>query len=108
MNPPEPNDPLDALLRQPGEYLEDNGFTARVVAALSRRRRGWLRAAVLLGAVLLGFGLAVWWLPWGELSALDVSAWRSLDAHALMPWVLVITVMSSLVWGALAALEWRE
>ena len=39
MNPPETNDPLDALLREQDKYIEDNGFTARVVAALPRRRR---------------------------------------------------------------------
>src|SRR5208283_278691 len=67
MNPPESNDPLDALLREQDSYIEDNGFTARVVAALPRRRRAWLRPGFLLGAVTIGSVLAVGWLPWGNL-----------------------------------------
>ncbi len=64
MNPPETNDPLDALLREQDKYIEDNGFTARVVAALPRRRRAWLRPVILMGAVAIGSVLAVGWLPW--------------------------------------------
>jgi len=26
----------------------------------------------------------------------------------LMPWVLVLTVMASLVWGTISALEWED
>lgn len=74
MNPPETNDPLDALLREQDKYTEDNGFTARVVAALPRRRRAWLRPVLLLGTVAIGSVLAVEWLPWGNLPALDSSA----------------------------------
>ena len=38
MNLPETNDPLDALLREQNLYVEDNGFTMRVISALPRRR----------------------------------------------------------------------
>jgi hypothetical protein len=51
------------LLREQDKYIEDNGFTARVVAALPRRRRAWLRPVLLLGAVAIGSVLAVLWLP---------------------------------------------
>jgi hypothetical protein len=108
MNPPETNDPLDALLREQDKYIEDNGFTARVVTALPRRRRAWLRPVLLLGAVAIGSMLAVLWLPWGNLPALDSSALLSLDSQVLMPWVLVFTVMASLVWGTISALEWED
>jgi hypothetical protein len=108
MNPPETNDPLDALLREQDKYIEDNGFTARVVAALPRRRRAWLRPVLLLGAVAIGSVLAVCWLPWGNLPALDSSALLSLDSQVLMPWMLVLSVMASLVWGTISALEWED
>jgi hypothetical protein len=109
MNPPETNDPLDALLREQDKYIEDNGFTARVVAALPRRsRRAWLRPAILLGATAIGSVLAVWWLPWGNLPVLDASALFSLNSQVLMPWVLVFSVMASLVWSTISALEWED
>src|SRR5260370_24466504 len=64
MNPPETNDPLDTLLRENDAYVEDHGFTARVLTALPpRRRRSWLRPAILLGATMIGFLLLAWWLP---------------------------------------------
>jgi len=108
MNPPEPNDPLDARLHQPEEYRDDQGFTARVIAALPPRRRTWLRPLLLLGAVAIGLVLAVLWLPWASLSLPSAAALRSLPAHALMPWVLVISVVATLVWGVLAALKWND
>jgi hypothetical protein len=108
MNPPETNDPLDALLREQDKYIEDNGFAARVVAALPRRRCAWLRQVLLLGAVAMGSVLAVLWLPWRNLPVLDSSALLSLDSQVLMPWVLVLSVMASLVWGTISALEWED
>jgi hypothetical protein len=108
MNPPETNDPLDAWLREQDKYIEDNGFTARVVAALPRRRRAWLRPIILLGATTIGSVLAVGWLPWGNLPVLDSSALLSLNYQVLMPWLLVFTVMASLVWGTISALEWED
>ena len=47
------NDPLDELLRAE-PYLEDRGFTQRVVQSLPKRKA----AAHVRGRVLLGFGLA--------------------------------------------------
>jgi hypothetical protein len=109
MNPPESNDPLDALLREQDKYIEDNGFTARIVAALPRRRRrAWLRPVLLLGTVAIGSVLAVLWLPWRNLPVLDSSALLSLDSQVLMPWLLVLLVMAALVWGAMSALEWED
>ena len=105
MNPPEPNDPLDALLHSPDKYRDDHGFTARVIAALPPRRRAWLRPALLLGAVAVGIILAVLWLPWSSLSLPDAATLRSLNTHVLMPWILVVSVLTALVWGILAALK---
>lgn len=108
MNPPETNDPLDTLLHQPDEYRDDHGFTARVVAALPRRRPAWFRPVWLFGAVTIGTALAVRWLPWSSLPRPDWSAVSSLDTHVLAPWVLVGSVVFTLVWGAIAALRWDD
>jgi hypothetical protein len=108
MNPPEANDPLDALLREQNAYVEDGGFTARVIQSLPRRRRAWLRPALLLGATAIGSVLAVLWVPWTSLPALDLSALLAPYPQVLLPWVLVITVFGALSWSVVAALQWED
>jgi hypothetical protein len=108
MNPPETDDPLDALLREQNQYVEDDGFTTRVIKILPRRRRMWLRPALLLGATAVGSALAVLWLPWGNLPVLDLSAFLSPNSQVLLPWVLVFAVVGSLIWSAIAALQWED
>ena len=51
---------LDRQLREAEPYIDDDGFTARVMAKLpaARREPRWLRAMVLLGLTVLGSGLA--------------------------------------------------
>src|SRR5689334_7857417 len=105
MNPPETNDPLDALLREQNTYIDDNGFTARVVAGLPSRRRAWLRSAVLLGTTAIGYFLALWWMPW---RLLNPSVLLSFNVQALLAYGLVLAVGGSLVWGVIAALGWEE
>ncbi len=108
MNSPEENDPLDALLREQNSYIDDGGFTARVVQSLPPRRRAWLRPALLMGATAIGWVLAVLWVPWGSLPALDLSAFLSPNPQVLLPWVLVVTVLGSLLWSAVAAVQWED
>jgi hypothetical protein len=108
MNPPETNDPLDALLSEQNTYIDDGGFTTRVVRSLPRRRRAWMRRIFLLGATAMGFVLAVLWLPWENLPALNSSALLSLNSQVLIPWVLVIAVVGSLIWSTIAALQWED
>ena len=106
MNPPEANDPLDALLREQNTYIDDNGFCARVLAGLpAHRRRTWLRPAIVLGATAVGYFLALWWIPWG---LLNPSALLSLNAQALLAYALLLAIGGSLVWGVIAALGWEE
>ena len=106
MNPPDTNDPLDALLREQNTYIDDDGFTARVVARLpSRRRHAWVRPTVLLGATGIGYFLALWWMPWSSLSP---TVLLSLNAQALLAYALLLAVGGSLVWGVIAALGWEE
>lgn len=108
MNPSEGKDPIDALLREQNVYCDDNGFTGRVVARLPRRRRTWLRPAVLLGTVAIGSALAVRWLPWDNLTPLDLPTLLALDSQVLLPWMLVLSVSASLVWAVVAAIQWED
>jgi hypothetical protein len=51
---------LDRQLREAVPYINDDGFTARVIASLPavRREPQWLRALIVLGLALLGTGVA--------------------------------------------------
>jgi hypothetical protein len=51
---------LDRQLREAVLYINDDGFTARVIARLpaARREPQWLRAMIVLGLALLGTGVA--------------------------------------------------
>ena len=106
MNPSDTNDPLDALLREQNDYIEDNGFTARVIAALpQRRRRGSLRSAVLLCATAICYVLAIRWVPWNVLNS---GALLSFSGQALLAYGLLLAIFGSLLWGVIAALGWEE
>ena len=54
------DDTLDGQLRNAAPYIDDEGFTARVIARLPARRREprWLRAMILLGVTAIGIGIA--------------------------------------------------
>jgi hypothetical protein len=51
---------LDRQLREAVPYIDDEGFTTRVMAKLpaARREPQWLRTMILLGLTLLGSGIA--------------------------------------------------
>jgi hypothetical protein len=54
------DDTLDRQLREAAPYIDDDGFTARVMARLAATRSDsrWLRAMIVLGLALLGSGVA--------------------------------------------------
>jgi hypothetical protein len=54
------DDTLDRQLRDAAPYIDDEGFTARVIARLpaARREPRWLRAMILLSLTALGSGVA--------------------------------------------------
>jgi hypothetical protein len=108
MNGQPETDSLDALLREQNSYIEDNGFTARVMAALPQRRPRPLRQFFLLGVMAVGWILAVLWLPWGNLPPLDLSSLDSFDSQALWPWVAALSVAASLAWATIAAVQWDD
>jgi hypothetical protein len=51
---------IDRQLREAAPYINDDGFTARVMAKLpaTRREPQWLRAMIIVGLALLGTGVA--------------------------------------------------
>ena len=51
---------LDRQLREATPYIDDDGFTARVMTRLPAMRREpqWLRAMIIFGLALLGTGVA--------------------------------------------------
>ena len=109
MNPPEDNDPLDALLREENPHVSDNGFTARVMASLPSTRSlfRW-QQWILIGAAIIGQGLAAWWLPWKDLTPQYLSVLVSHNFQALWPWAVVLCVMGSLLWAVIAAIQWED
>ena len=60
MDPMIDDETLDRQLREAMPYIDDEGFTARVMVKLpaARREPRWLRAMILLGLTLLGSGIA--------------------------------------------------
>jgi hypothetical protein len=56
----EQEDWLDRKLREAVPYIDDDGFTARVIARLpaARRELRYLRAMILIGLAALGSGIA--------------------------------------------------
>lgn len=109
MNDPEDNDPLETLLREHTQSIEDDGFTARVLAALpGRRSRTWLRPVCLLGATVLSLGLMIWWLPEGGLAGLASPALIIPAQEPFAALAVALSLVASIVWGAAAALRWEQ
>lgn len=106
-----PEDPLDRLLQADNAYVEDGGFTARVVSSLSSRQRSWLRPAILLGVTLIGFASLVWWLPsWGQIfvPVKDGGFIIRLSAQSLLTLGAMLVAGGSLLWSLFAALRGED
>src|SRR5712692_987526 len=90
MSEGERTDHLDRLLREDARaVIADDGFTARVVAALparSAQERAWLKPALVLGSAALGGFLATAFAPSGASAVqgfIDLAQMRSLTPAAL-------------------------
>ncbi|HWF17778.1 MAG TPA: hypothetical protein VG754_00840 [Verrucomicrobiae bacterium] len=108
---PESNDPLEALLHENDPYLEDGGFTARVVASLPPRRKSWLRPAILSGATLIGLALLIWLAPFAkDALSFDASGEISVNLNPQSVITLAVLLMgaASLGWGLFAMLKWED
>jgi hypothetical protein len=92
---------LDRELREAAPYLDDEGFTARVLQQLPPPRRGHdlLRAAILLGMTFLASALAYVVSGGGRFVSITLERLAALPAL----WVFVLALASSLVVAAAGA-----
>lgn len=109
MKPPEGNDPLDALLREQEPYIEDGGFTARVMTALPRRMRHFaLRMVLLLGFAALGSVLAIRFLPGMDVFPSSKPDLLSQGWQTLLWLMPFLVIAASVTWGVLLAVQEEE
>lgn len=109
MNPSETNDPLDALLKENDAHIDDAGFTARVMAALPRRRRSWPRTAILLGATAIGLALLLWFLPGTEnIFSVDANGALLANQQTLLILTALLAAVASVFWGMFAVVRWED
>lgn len=92
---------LDRELREAAPYIDDAGFTARVLQQLPPPRGGrdLLRAAILLGMTLLASVLAYVVSGGGRFVTMTLERLAALPAL----WVFVLALASSLVIAAVGA-----
>jgi hypothetical protein len=92
---------LDRELREAAPYLDDEGFTARVLQQLPPPRRGHdlLRAAILMGMTFLASVLAYVVSGGGRFVSITLERLAALPAL----WVFVLALASSLVVAAAGA-----
>ena len=97
---------LDRELREAAPYIDDEGFTARVLQQLPRprSRHDRLRAVILLGMALLASGLAYVVSGGGRFVTVTLERLAALPAL----WVFALALVSGLVIataGATAAIS---
>jgi hypothetical protein len=92
---------LDRELREAATYIDDEGFTARVLQQLPppRRRRDLLRAIILLGMTFLASVLTYVVSGGGRFVSLTLERLAALPAL----WVFVLALASGLVIAAAGA-----
>jgi hypothetical protein len=92
---------LDRQLREAAPYIDDDGFTARVLQQLPPPRRGHdlLRAAILLGMTFLASALAYVVSGGGRFVTTSIERLASLPVL----WVFVLALASGLVISAVGA-----
>jgi hypothetical protein len=92
---------LDRELREAAPYIDDGGFTARVLQRLPPPRRGHdlLRAAILLGMTLLASVLAYVVSGGGRFVSVTIERLAALPVL----WVFVLALASGLAISAVGA-----
>jgi len=92
---------LDKQLREAAPYIDDDGFTARVLQQLppAGRRYDLLRAAILLGMTLLASVLAYVVSGGGRFVGVSIERLAALPAL----WVFVLALATGLVISAVGA-----
>jgi hypothetical protein len=101
MNEVDQEDWLDRQLREAAPYIDDEGFTARVLQQLPPPRRGHdlLRAAILLGMTFLASVLAYVISGGGRFVSVTIERLAALPAL----WVFVLALASGLIMAAAGA-----
>jgi hypothetical protein len=101
MNQVNQEDWLDRELREAAPYIDDGGFTARVLQQLPPPRRGHdlLRAAILLGMTFLASVLAYVVSGGGRFVSITLERLATLPAL----WIFVLALASGLVIAAAGA-----
>jgi len=107
MNAPEIPDPIDKLLREQDTYLADDGFTRRVMAGVTVRKRFFGPRIILFVAIVVGILMAVFWMPWSNLPPLDYTQIFSDNSKVLSAWLPVFAV-GVVLGSAILALFRRE
>lgn len=98
MNPTEPDDSIDHLLREDSQrYLDDNGFTTRVIRQLPRRRLLSFRSVILFVAALIGAAITCFSVPPAAVGELLTKF-----ATMAIPWKQYASWVGPLVIAALA------
>lgn len=94
-------DLLDARLRDEAAYIDDAGFTARVVQKLPARPvRHWLRAVILLGLTLVASVIAYFLSGDGWFIAEGVARLTMLPLYVI--WLGAAAVTALVMAGGLA------
>jgi hypothetical protein len=101
MNQVNQEDWLDRQLREAAPYIDDEGFTARVLQQLPspRRSHDLLRAAILLGMTFLASVLAYVVSGGGRFVSITLERLATLPAL----WIFVLALASGLVIAAAGA-----
>jgi hypothetical protein len=108
MNQPDASDPLDALLCESANHIDDDGFTARVIGALPKRqRKDWLRPIILLSATTLGFALLLF-LPPEPIFDSVIAAFTSFTVQSFLILLVFALVLGSIFSSVFAAVEWED
>ena len=101
MNQVNQEDWLDRELREAAPYIDDDGFTARLLQQLPPPRRGHdlLRAVILLGMTFFASVLAYVVSGGGRFVSVTLQRLAALPAL----WILVLALVSGLVIAAVGA-----
>jgi len=101
MNQVNQEDWLDRELREAAPYIDDDGFTARLLQQLPPPRRGHdlLRAVILLGMTFFASVLAYVVSGGGRFVSVTLQRLAALPAL----WILVLALVSGLVIAAIGA-----
>ena len=99
MNDPLQEDWLDARLREEAPYIDDAGFTARVVQKLPARRPRFFREAILLCITLLASAVTY---TVSDGAHFLVSAANRLASMPLL-FICLVAICSTLLMTAIAA-----